>query len=888
LSIDAVNDTTLDPGLAIPGATINGQPLLGENIQVSLVTGSGYALASMMSNGYIIDDEVAINGTSSADSLLGGVTNDYISGGAGNDTLRGGSGNDFLYGGGGNDFLDGGEQRSVTWKNGNFTGGSFTSYSVNSAIYNPDWDTADYSGVTGQGVKLNISNMTAQSADTNQVGFDVLRGIESVRLTKQSDTILSSKIATLDGFYASAEYKALVFPTMDTAVMLRSQYLGDISGSATYSLLTTAFDKYVKNNGLDYPAPFFPDDSGPDFSKIALLNVQNGWEVWGYGGSDSFKQELVVNKPWIDSMNVSYRWSSSGVTGLFNGTTGTVTYQNTPNQLAGGDTFDRVSSFVDTRFDDSFDFSGMTGNYYSGAYFNYVQLSAGNDTVIGNTNTTVSLQTGSLVSATGKGVYVVLPAAGQTYTIDMHHLSSNGMMLGSATIKNLDAIRATDLNDTLVGAAFTPSTDVNGNPVDDVQTFRGRGGDDLIVGGGGYDKSEYMGSTSGITVNLAQGIVAGDASVGTDTLRQVEMIQGTQYADIYDARGFSQTSVNAGDIGDFNTFEGRGGNDTIYGNGNTRIEYDRSPVAMYVNLADGYAQARYASDLSSDFALAVGRDTFTNVFRVRGSALDDQLIGGSVGRQIGETSVETFEPGAGNDLVDGKGGWDIVSYILSPNAIVVNMNLSTGQVTQDGYDGVDTLSSVEEIDGSQFNDTLMGSDTNAGDEGAQESFDGSRGADYIDGRGGYDEVSYRGTTKWGAIHGINVDLGSGYAIDEWGFRDTVLNIEGVEGSTQNDLIFGSSANNRLDGREGNDTIDGGAGNDWVEYNNTSGGVQVSLLQGISRGADGNDALLNIENIHGSMYADKLQGDAGDNQFFGSAGDDTIDGVAGMTPLFFMA
>ena len=61
--------------------------------------------------------------------------------------------------------------------------------------------------------------------------------------------------------------------------------------------------------------------------------------------------------------------------------------------------------------------------------------------------------------------------------------------------------------------------------------IEGRGGDDYIDGRGGYDIVTYnndVATTSGITVHLAAGTVTGDATVGTDTLRDVEAVAGHQ------------------------------------------------------------------------------------------------------------------------------------------------------------------------------------------------------------------------------------------------------------------------------------------------------------------------------------------------------------------------
>ncbi len=418
-----------------------------------------------------------------------------------------------------------------------------------------------------------------------------------------------------------------------------------------------------------------------------------------------------------------------------------------------------------------------------------------------------------------------------------------------------------------------------GGVYDDLETFRGRGGNDFIDGGTGEDRSDYWASTAGITVNLAAGTVSGDSSVGTDTLRSIERIQGTVFDDVYDARGFSGTSVNAGSFAEWNQFEGRGGNDTIYGNGKTMIRYGNAGVAVEVNLASGKAWALNPADRTGDLNQYVGTDTFAGVFRVRGSALGDSLLGGGVGWMNGDTAVELFDPDAGNDTVNGFGGFDQVRYGSSTAAITVDLRLATGQV-QDGMGGVDTLIGIEAVGGSDFNDTMVGSDTNNTGFGNQEAFRGGKGNDTLNGGGGFDEADYTDDPT----NGVVVNLATGVAQDGWGGTDTLSNIEGVEGSWKADSITGSNADNRLDGRAGNDTLDGGAGTDTAEYNQATGAVQVNLALGTATGADGNDTLISIENVQGSVYGDALTGNTGANTLQGLAGNDTLSGAAGNDTL----
>jgi Ca2+-binding RTX toxin-like protein len=287
---------------------------------------------------------------------------------------------------------------------------------------------------------------------------------------------------------------------------------------------------------------------------------------------------------------------------------------------------------------------------------------------------------------------------------------------------------------------------------------------------------------------------------------------------------------------------------------------------------------------------------------VRGTAFDDELLGGGAGRTATGNPVEVFSGGAGNDTINGKGGWDVAVYGSSPNAINVNLTLTTGNV-QDGWGFTDTVTNIEEFTGSYYNDTFLGNS-------ADQTFNGSEGNDTMDGGSGYDEVGFNNddagvTVRLGGwVGSIMVGLPDGYtgsAMDGWGNFDVFRNIEGVEGSGFGDLIYGDANNNRLDGRGGADTIDGGDGVDWVEYNQAMVGISVDLSLGIAlddgQGIDSaaqsaaveQDKLMNIENvlggygndlIVGSSIANELDGGEGNDSLDGGNGDDTLTGGSG--------
>ena len=227
----------------------------------------------------------------------------------------------------------------------------------------------------------------------------------------------------------------------------------------------------------------------------------------------------------------------------------------------------------------------------------------GNDTIFGNGNTRIDYNF-ALAAVT---VDLQLGTAHSTVADDAG--------IGTDTIvSGVNSARGSSFNDTLLGS--------NRN-----ENFLGGRGDDLIDGRNGFDRAVYNTSTddavtSGITVNLAAGTVQGDASVGNDTLRSIEAVQGTDFADSYDATGFGITGNNVGNNGTFNEFEGGGGNDTITGNGNTRIAFYSAVAGVTVNLATNTSQGTAGGDLAF-----VGTDTFSGVNAVAGSAFADSITG---------------------------------------------------------------------------------------------------------------------------------------------------------------------------------------------------------------------------------------------------------------------
>ena len=404
-------------------------------------------------------------------------------------------------------------------------------------------------------------------------------------------------------------------------------------------------------------------------------------------------------------------------------------------QGVGTDTLTDIEAIQGSNFVDHYSAVGFTG--ISGVPgvpigFNTFEGMAGDDIITGNVN--VQGQALTRIS------YASATAA---VTVDF----AAGTAIGNASVgtdhfTNVNAVIGSGFDDTLRG-----SDNANG-------TYRAvstaAAATTLIDGRGGYDFATYNSDPathSGITVNLAAGTVTGDASVGTDTLRRVEAVRGTNFADTYNAVGFSGGSTNAGSFGTFNNFDGAGGNDSITGNGNTRIQYSNATAAVLVDLADtgtggtGVARDRADALNHTSFDLAsVGIDTIHGgVNAVMGSMFGDTLLGSA--------NDEHFMGLAGDDFIDGRGGFDTAQYNnMTYTTGGISVDLAHGIVTGDASIGTDTLRSIEGVQGTNFTDSFDATNFgaagyldpslfNVGNNGTYNQFEGMGGDDSITGNG---------------------------------------------------------------------------------------------------------------------------------------------------------
>ncbi|WP_298241353.1 VCBS domain-containing protein [uncultured Bradyrhizobium sp.] len=530
----------------------------------------------------------------------------------------------------------------------------------------------------------------------------------------------------------------------------------------------------------------------------------------------------------------------------------------------GTDTLVNIEAAIGSDFADTFNAVGFTGDAHvpgSPVGYNEFEGKGGDDTIISDTNSQgAELTRVSYVSATG------------AVTVDL----AAGYAQGDASVGH-DTLVGSGFNG-VWGSAYNDTILGSNNPMFTAEVYSGFAGNDYIDGRGGYDRVDYNvdpNTTTGITVNLAAGSVTGDATIGTDTLRGIEAIRGTNFADTYNATGFGSGSVNAGSNGTFNEFTGNGGNDVIIGNGFTRLGFNNATGGVNVDFVTGIA----TGDSS------VGTDQFTGVNAVQASMFDDTLLGGATN--------DTFTGLAGNDYIDGRSGFDVSSYnniFFITGSITVDM--AAGIVTGDASNGTDTLRSIEGIQGTNFADTYDATGygvtgANVGNNGTFNQFEGLGGDDVITGNGNTRLIFVNATG------GVTINLAGGTATGDGSTgQDSFTGVNSAFGGNFADVydatgFTGPNANfNSFQGNAGNDIITGN-GNTQIQFGNATGGVTVNLTAGTvdGDGSVGHDTITGgVFNVAGSNFNDTIIGSAGNDSLSGNVGNDTLDGHAGNDSL----
>ena len=459
-----------------------------------------------------------------------------------------------------------------------------------------------------------------------------------------------------------------------------------------------------------------------------------------------------------------------------------------------------------------------------------------------------------------------------------------------------------------IQAAYGVDTVTTGGA--DVYTFDTDARNFATIWDAGGNDTLVLNGSSDVTISLARGVwqdvgtsinyydANGVVGVKTATVfiapdTDIENVEGGGGND--DITGSASANVLDGGIGD-DTLVGAAGADTLDGGSGTDLADYRSAASGVT--VDLNAASQTGSEAQGDVLISI-EDVF-------GSDFADQITGDAADNVLGG--------GAGADIIDGGAGMDTASYRDAAGGVIVKLWNGVGT----GSDAAgDTLTSIENIVGSAFDDGLIGANGvdnvlsgGGGDDflaslSGNDTLNGGAGQDRLDGGAGIDTADYSN-----ASGRVVVKLWNGVGAGSDAAGDALTSIENIIGSAFDDGLIGAngadnvlsggggddflaslSGNDTLNGGAGADTLDGGSGVDTADYGDASGGVTVRLWNGVGSGGDAaGDALTSIENIIGSAFNDVLIGadgvanvlDGGDgDDFLGSlSGNDTLNGGDG--------
>ncbi|WP_460142883.1 retention module-containing protein [Pseudomonas sp. S3_B08] len=248
-----------------------------------------------------------------------------------------------------------------------------------------------------------------------------------------------------------------------------------------------------------------------------------------------------------------------------------------------------------------------------------------------------------------------------------------------------------------------------------------------------------------ITVHLRQGETLNlDHNLGAGKISMEYSLNGGAWMALADGQTLSASADGVYQIHITNI--GNGG-----GNPNAAENYQLTMTLNYAaahDITPDYHGTYAANDNHGGSDTANVSISYQDGHTLTGTAGDDVLVAGSGNNVInagdgndvltagsgnnemhGDAGNDLLYSGAGNDLLDGGTGSDTASYAHATAAVTVNLGLLGAQNTLGA--GTDTLTGIENLLGSNFNDSLTG-------DGNNNVINGGLGNDFLNGGAGDD------------------------------------------------------------------------------------------------------------------------------------------------------
>ena len=416
-----------------------------------------------------------------------------------------------------------------------------------------------------------------------------------------------------------------------------------------------------------------------------------------------------------------------------------------------------------------------TGGSGSDTILNFENLygSAYNDQLTGNAANNVlngGVGADTLVGGAGNDTYVV-DNIGDMVTESLNEgtdrvNSSIGYLLGS----NIEVLQ------------LTGTSNINGTGNSLNNTVYASAGNNVLDGGAGTDTLSYNYATSAVQVSLASTLAQTTGGSGSDTILNFENLYGSAYND--------QLTGNAAN----NVLNGGVGADTLIGGlGNDSYTIENVGDVVIENLNEG------TDKVNSYISYTLGNNVE-----------DLQLVGANHINGTGNSLNNTIYASAGNNVLDGGAGTDILSYYYETTAVTVSLATNAAQTT--GGSGSDTILNFENLYGSAYNDTLTGS-------ALDNLINGQSGNDIINGGLGNDTLyGGQGQDTFVLSTGLNVSTNKD-TIADFVTIDDVIHLD-------NSIFTKLIATGTLDTNFFKSSLNGTATDidDYILYNTTTGAL----------------------------------------------------------------
>ncbi len=677
--------------------------LTGKGVTVNLATGT--AIDNWGNTDKLVGIE-EVTGSRFADVITGDAQDNYLWGEEGNDSIAGGGGSDMLTGTSGNDTLDGGDGRDR-------------------ANYSDDYRGP---APTGKGVTVNLATGVATD---NWGNTDKLVSIEDVSGSRYADTLTGN---AADNSLNADDGNDTLSGDAGNDWLDAGAGSDSLLGGAGMDQLSGGAGNDTIDGGADRDRVTYFNDYGPiaPTGKGVIVDLTLGTATDNWGNTDKL----------VGIEDVSGSRYGDVLTGDAN-----------DNNFYGDDGNDTLAGGAGN---DWLDAGAGNDSLLGGIGTDQLSGGAGNDTIDGGDgrdNVIYDNDYGS-IAPTGKGVVVNLATGVATDNwgnidklvgIEAVVGSRYGdFITGSAGDNDLFG---QDGNDTLAGGDGNDWLDGgNGSDVlqggSGVDAFSGGTGNDTIDGGDGRDLVSYTNdygalpiTAVGVKVNLATG-VATDNWGNTDTLVSIEDVSGSRFADKLTGNGADNALM--GGAGD-DVLAGGGGADRLNGDAGDDTLDGGSGIDT---LSGGDGSDTYYVDNAGDIVIETNASAAGGIDEVVASASHAlglnvenlTLLGGAIngtGNALGNLIIA----GSGVNAIDGGAGIDTLSFETATTSGTTGVTLALGaagvKTTAAGISGADTVVNIENLIGSDYNDTLSG---NAG----VNVIHGGEGSDVLNGMGGND------------------------------------------------------------------------------------------------------------------------------------------------------